>query len=189
VDPLLPAHPSVVTFGGGAPGAPPKGTNSVVTTDVRGVTTPVVGAATADAEGAAAVRDVATDACDAAETGDGDARPCPACHEWEVTPKAVNQERRSLLAAVTMAVSLLGLPGRAAGVTELLASISLRGPLASRHPLFAGLSIAGDVASEALSNVSCPPEAMTAGLFHDCTPHSVAMIIHVVVDVLNLSPY
>jgi len=182
---LLPARLSVVMFGGGAPDAPPKGTNSVVTADVRGVTTPVVEPATADAEGAAAVGDVATNP----ETGGSDARPSPARLEWEVAPKAGNQERRSLLAAVTMAISLLGLPGRAAGATELLASISLRGPLASRHPLFAGLSIAGDVASEALSNVSCPPDAMTAGLFHDCTPHSVAMIIHVVVDVLNLSPY
>ncbi|GAB0488842.1 hypothetical protein MMPV_000052 [Pyropia vietnamensis] len=99
-----------------------------------------------------------------------------------------NRNRRSFVAAVTMAVSLLGLPSRAAGVTELLASISLRGPLAARHPLFAGLSLAGDVASEALGNISCPPDG-AGGLFHDCAPHSMAMLIHLIVNVLNLSPY
>lgn len=185
-------------FGGNPPGAPTGATNSVVS--ATGVVAPRGGAtATASTDGGAPAAGAGDGAAATGGDGGGRASNAPVSAgaaaggerggERAVAKKGEDgRDRRSLLAAVTMAVSLLGLPGRAAGMTELLASISLRGPLAARHPLFAGLSLAGDVASEALGNISCPPDG-ASGLFHDCAPHSAAMLIHLVVDVLNLSPY
>lgn len=185
-------------FTGDPPGAPVGAANSVVS--AAGMGTPAGGGSRPTAAGAVGA---GTGGGDGAAGGDGGTTPAAVV---DVAAAADNdgggggevvaagkrggdgRDRRSLLAAVTMAVSLLGLPGRAVGVTELLASISLRGPLAARHPLWAGLSMAGDVASEALGNVACPPDG-AGGLFHDCAPHSAAMLIHLFVDVLNLSPY
>jgi len=98
--------------------------------------------------------------------------------------------RRPLLTAAAVTLSLLGLPETAAGPGEVIASITLRGPLARRHPLWAGLSMAGDVASDALGRVACPPGGGGGVGWADCgTAHAAALAIHLVVDVLNLSPY
>jgi len=56
------------------------------------------------------------------------------------------------------------------------------------------LSMAGDVASDALGRVACPPGGGGGGGggggWADCgTAHAAALAIHLVVDVLNLSPY